>query len=223
MASVFKDKSKLSFDFVPDEMMHRERQTNALLGIFNPILDSSVSGRALLIGGVGTGKTALSKRFCIDFKKSAEGKKPLEFALVNCRLTPTNNGVLLKVLQRFDANFPDRGFSISEMLQVLRKHLEKRKTHLVVVLDEADVLIKKSGSDLIYSFTRFDEESMTQKSSVSLILVSQKNVLDLMDPSALSTFKRTSIIEFSRYIAKELEDIVRSRMEIAFHEAAVED
>ncbi|MCK5547724.1 MAG: AAA family ATPase, partial [Thermoplasmata archaeon] len=136
MASVFKDKSKLSFDYVPGKLAHRENQMKALLDIFNPVLESNVSGRALLVGGVGTGKTALSKRFSMDFRKRAEGKMPLEFALVNCRLTPTNNGVMLKILQRFDPNFPDRGFSISEMLQILRRHLEKRKTHLVIILDE---------------------------------------------------------------------------------------
>lgn len=223
MATVFKDKSKLSFDFVPDTLVHRERHLKALFDLFNPVLTSNVSGRALLVGGVGTGKTALSKRFSIDFRKHAEGKKFVEFALVNCRLTPTNNGVLLKILQRFDPNFPDRGFSISEMLQILRKHLEKRKAHLVAILDEADVLIKKSGSDLIYSFTRFDEESITQKSSVSLILISQRNVLDILDPSALSTFKRTNIVEFSKYNTDELRDILSSRAELAFHEGAVEE
>jgi cell division control protein 6 len=223
MASVLKDRSKLSFDYVPDRLVHRERQMKAILDIFKPILESNVSARALLLGGVGTGKTALSKRFSIDFKKMAEGKLGIEFALVNCRLTSTNNGALLKIVQRFDPNFPDRGFSITEMLQILRKHLEKRKVHLVSILDEADVLIKRSGCDLIYSFTRFDEESLVQRSSMSLILISQRNILDLMDAATLSTFKRTGIIEFSRYNAEELRDILRSRAELSFHDGAIEE
>jgi cell division control protein 6 len=223
MASVFKDRSKLSFDYVPDKLVHREKQMKALMDIFKPILGSKVSARVLLIGGVGTGKTALSKRFSMDFKKMAEGKLGVEFALVNCRLTSTNNGALLKIVQRFDPNFPDRGFSITEMLQILRKHLEKRKVHLVTILDEADVLIRKSGCDLIYSFTRFDEESLVQRSSMSLILISQRNILDLMDSATLSTFKRTGIIEFSKYGTEELEDILGKRAELSLHDGAIED
>jgi cell division control protein 6 len=223
MASVFKDRSKLSFDYIPNKLVHREKQMKALVDIFEPVLGSKVSARVLLIGGVGTGKTALSKRFSMDFKRMAEGKLGIEFALVNCRLTSTNNGALLKVVQRFDPNFPDRGFSITEMLQILRKHLEKRKIHLISILDEADVLIKKSGCDLIYSFTRFDEESLVQRSSMSLILISQRNILDLMDAATLSTFKRTGIIEFSKYNADELQDILMSRSELSFHDGAIEE
>jgi cell division control protein 6 len=223
MASVFKDRSKLSFDFIPEKLVHRERQYKALTDLFEPVLSSNVSGRALLVGGVGTGKTALSKRFSIEFRKRAEGKLGIDFSLVNCRLTPTNNGVLLKVIQGFDPNFPDRGFSIPEMLSILRKDLQKRRTHLVVILDEADVLIKKSGCDLIYSFTRFDEESISQKASVSLILVSQRDIMKMLDPASLSTFKRTSVIQFSRYNAQELQDILKSRAELAFQSDIVED
>ena len=222
MGSIFRDRAKLSFDFVPDRLVHRERQMKALNAVFENVLGSNVSARALLVGGVGTGKTALSKRFSMDFKRLAEGRAAVEFALVNCRLTPTNNGVLLKALQRFDPNFPDRGFSIPEMLQILRKHLEKRKVHLVLILDEADVLMKKSGCDLVYSFTRFDEESLAQRASVSLILISQKNIMDLMDAPTLSTFKRTSLIEFSRYDAGELRDILAQRSALAMHEGAVD-
>lgn len=223
MASIFKDRSKLSFDYIPDTLVHREKQMKALIDIFNPILGSKVSARALLLGGVGTGKTALSKRFSIDFKKMAEGKLGIEFALVNCRLTSTNNGALLKIVQRFDPNFPDRGFSITEMLQILRKHLEKRRVHLISILDEADVLIRRSGCDLIYSFTRFDEESLVQRASMSLILISQRNILDLLDAATLSTFKRTGIIEFSKYGADELRDILGARAELSFHDGAIEE
>jgi cell division control protein 6 len=223
MATVFKDRSKLSFDYVPDKLVHREKQMKALTDIFKPILASKVSARVLLLGGVGTGKTALSKRFSMNFKKMAEGKLGVEFALVNCRLTSTNNGALLKIVQRFDPNFPDRGFSITEMLQILRKHLEKRKVHLVTILDEADVLIRRSGCDLIYSFTRFDEESLVQRSSVSLILISQRNILDLLDSATLSTFKRTGIIEFSKYGAEELKDILGARAGLSFHDGTIED
>lgn len=222
--SVFRDISKLSFEYIPEKLVHRERQIKRLLTLFRPIIESNVTQNAFLVGSVGTGKTHLSKRFCIDFQKHANSKgKNLEYVIVNCRQRNTDSSVLLRILTHFDERFPDRGFSITEMLQILRKHIQKRKAHLLVILDEADVLLKKSGSDLIYSLSRFDEESVGQKSSISMILISQKNILDLMDVPSLSTFKRTNIIEFRKYTSEELADIVGDRVEIAFHPGTVED
>ena len=221
--TVFKDLNKLSFDYVPGKLVFRDAQMRRLFTLFRVILDSNISQNAFLTGGIGTGKTALSKRFCIDFQGLAHKKsKNLEYALVNCRHRTTEASVLLKILAHFDPRFPDRGFSITEMLEILRKHLEKRKTHLIIVLDEADVLIKKSGSNLIYNFSRFDEEKITGKSSISLILISQKNVLDLLDLSALSTFKRTNVIRFGKYTRDELHGIIEQRVALAFFPDTVE-
>ena len=222
--SVFKDMSKLSFEYLPERLVHREKQAKRLTTLFRPVIESNVTQNAFLMGSVGTGKTHLTKRFCIDFQRFANSKgKNLEYVIVNCRQRNTDSAVLLRILTHFDERFPDRGFSITEMLQILRKHIRKRKAHLLVVLDEADVLLKKSGSDLIYSLSRFDEESVGQKSSVSMILISQKYVLDMMDVPSLSTFKRTNVIEFGKYAADDLRDIIGDRVELAFHPGMVED
>ncbi len=80
--------------------------------------------------------------------------------------------MLLKLVTHFDEGFPDRGFSTIEMLRSLRRQLEKNKVHLVVVLDEADMLFKKGAGDLIYHLSRFDEERVGGgKASMSVILI----------------------------------------------------
>ena len=107
---------------------------------------------------------------------------------------------LLGVLNYFDPRFPDRGFSVQEMLQVLKKQLLKRNAQLVLVLDEADALIKKSGSNLIYNLTRFSDETSTEKTPISLILISQKDVLPLLDSAALSTFKRSNVLKMAQMV-----------------------
>jgi cell division control protein 6 len=127
-------------------------------------------------------------------------------------------------LDRFQPNFPDRGFSTAEMLEILRKHLTKDSVHLIVVLDEVNVLVKKSGPDLLYSLSRFDDERVTgSKHSLSLIMVSQQPVNEFLDPATLSTLKRTNLLQLDKYTENELAGIVRQRVELAFHPGTVDD
>ncbi|HXZ23112.1 MAG TPA: AAA family ATPase [Methanomassiliicoccales archaeon] len=221
-ARVFKDPSKLSFDYVPDRLIHREGQLSKLWMLFRPVLEQGISQTAFLIGSVGTGKTATSKRFCLDFVKEAQAhERAVDFVIVNCRQRNSESSVLLRLVTHFDERFPDRGFSSAEMLRSLRKHIDKRKLHLVVVLDEADVLLRKGAGDLIYHLSRFDEERVGGRASLSLILISQKYVLDMLDPASSSTFKRANAIIFEKYDALELADIVRERAALAFYQDAI--
>ena len=219
--SVFKDQAKLSFDYVPDRMPHREKQRQRLQALFRPLAEAGTASTAFLHGPVGTGKTHLSRRFAQDFAKvAAEAGRAVEHIVVNCRQRMGDDAVLLGILKKFDERFPDRGFSIPEKLQTLRGQLERRKVHLIVILDEVDALLKKSGSQLVYTFTRWGEEGA--RTTVSLIMISQKtDALERMDAAALSTFRRTNTIEFPRYNRQELRDIARTRVDLAFHPATV--
>jgi len=221
---IISDFTKLDFDYVPDELVHREGHMKHLFSIFGPGVESGSSQKVLLSGGVGTGKSALSKRFCMDLKEWGKTKgKNIEFAIVNCRSRNTPSSVLLKILERFQPNFPDRGFSTTEMLEILRKNISREGIFLIVVLDEVDVLIKKSGSDMIYSLSRFGEEQVVgSKYSLNLILISQKQVHDFLDAATLSTIKRTNQIRFDRYSKSELVDIVDQRVTLAFHPGTVD-
>ncbi len=222
--SVFKNYKVLDFDYVPKELPHRDSQLKRLFTIFSPIADSNVSQNAFLTGPTGTGKTVLSKKFCMEFQDFArKGGKNVQFVLVNCRQRNTENAVMLKILTHFQPYFPDRGFSINEMMESLRKELEKEKAHLIVVLDEVDVLLKKTkSSDIIYHFSRFNEEGIEAKKLLSIILISQKNVLDMLDLPSLSTFKRGNIVKLDKYARDELFSILEQRIELAFHPDAVD-
>ena len=219
---IFKDQSKLSFDYVPEKLVDREAQFSKLWMLFRPVLEQGISQSAFLIGPVGTGKTATSKRFCLDLVEEAQSKeKAMDFVIVNCRQRNSESSVLLRLVTHFDEHFPDRGFSSAEMLRSLRKHIEKRKTHLVIVLDEADVLLRKGAGDLVYHLSRFDEEKVGGRASLSLILISQKYVLDMLDPASSSTFKRANAIMFDKYSAEELADIVSDRATLALFPNAI--
>lgn len=221
---VIKDHRALSFTYVPKELPHRDEQMKRMFSIFRSVAESGVSQNVLLWGRVGTGKTALAKRFSMEFREWAAGRNAaVEFEVVNCRRRTSNASVVLALTNHFDKGFPDRGFSIPEMMDVIKKFLVKDRIHYMVVLDEVDVLLRKAGSDLIYLLTRFEEEQLRDVGSVNLILVSQENVLDLMDEASRSTFKPSNTIVFSRYSEPEVRDIVAQRVDLAFHPRTVDD
>ena len=222
-SSVIKNLNTLDFDYVPDEIIHRDEQLRLLAQMFKPLL-SGVSQNAVIKGPVGTGKTVIAKKLCNSLVTLARKQsKIIEYIHINCRKRSTDAMVLLGILNHFDSRFPDRGFSVQEMLQVLRKQLIKREAQLLVVLDEADALIKKSGSNIIYNLTRFSDESSDKKIPVSLILISQKDVLNNLDSAALSTFKRSNVLSLGKYTRDELFDIVKQRVNLAFHSGVVEE
>jgi len=222
-SSIIKDVSYLDFDYIPKELPHRGPQLQMLARLFKPTL-SNVSQNGVLIGPVGTGKTVIAKTFCPKLVNAARSKNIfIEYVHINCRKRSTDAMALLGILNHFDPRFPDRGFSVQEMLEVLRKQLIRRNAQLFVVFDEADALLKKSGSDLIYDLTRFSDEQSENKTPISLLLISQKPVFDLMDEAALSTFKRSNLINLGKYVRDELFDIVRQRVQLAFPPGIVEE
>ncbi len=222
-ASVINNLEALNFDYVPSELVHRDEQLRFLAQMFKPLL-STISQNAMIKGPVGTGKTVMAKTFCRSLTTAARKQGTMiEYVHVNCRKRSSDAMALLGILNHFDPRFPDRGFSVQEMTEVLRKQLRKRNAQLLLVLDEADALLKKNDSNLIYMLTRFSDEESHEKCPISLLLISQKDVLSMLDASALSTFKRSNVLSLNKYTRNELYDIVSQRVQLSFHANTVDD
>lgn len=212
-STVIRDIDKLSFNYVPEMLVHREGQMSRLEMYFRPLAESGTASYAFLTGNVGTGKTATAKRFCENTARHlSRSGRPIDVIFVNCRNRNTEAGVILELLRHFDKGFPERGFSSDEMMRAFTAHIESGSVPVIIVLDEVDVLLKKNNVDLVYQLTRFSDVSRG-KAGISLILISQHSIYGMLDEASMSTFGRGNAITFDKYARGELYSIAKARAE----------
>ena len=223
--SLFKDESKLDINFVPNNLLHREKELYVLSQLFLVLITNpnSTSRKILITGKTGVGKTATVKFF---------GKMIIEAAVkrhifikhihVNCRKERTSYKVLIKIMRTINNNFPKRGYSPQELLEIILEHLNNQELHLLIVLDELSYLIN-DGGDLIYSLTRINDDSINSKQRVSIIgIVRDITCLSKLDASTMSTLQR-NIIDFKNYSKEETFDILKFRAKISLIDNAISD
>ncbi|MGD0175653.1 MAG: ORC1-type DNA replication protein [Candidatus Bathyarchaeia archaeon] len=225
--TVFKDEAPLSLEYIPRKLPHRDEQMRFLTQLFRFTLDSpfSTSQRVLITGDVGTGKTVLAQRFGTDLVKAARNRKVnLHYVHVNCREAKGSLFMIMKrVLTQFEPEFPKRGFAPEELLHTLMDMLDDKNIHLILALDELEHLIRMEESTPIYNLTRIQEERVGKPIRLSLIFILREiEYLQKLDKSTIDTLQR-NIVKLDKYNSRQLIDILKDRIGLAFKENTVAD
>ncbi|MCS7133118.1 MAG: ORC1-type DNA replication protein [Nitrososphaeria archaeon] len=214
---IFKDEEKLSPDYIPSRLPHRNEEFKLLKKFFSGVVEgySRVSTRVIVTGSVGTGKSALVKLFGAnsveDAKKSGIS---LNFIYVNCRISKNTLSILTRIIEQLRARLPTRGFSNEELFHKILSYLEARNLYAIIALDEVDTLISRQ-EDALYLFSRIGEERRVLP-RISLILITRNpEIFDLLDESTRSSLLG-NVIHLREYSSGQLYDILKFRAEEAF-------
>jgi len=215
--SIFRDESKLDINFIPKKLPHRGKELSLLSQLFLVLITkpNSVSRKILITGKTGIGKTVTVKSFGDILERISKKRDiKIKFLHVNCRKERTSYKVLNKIIRLLDKNFPKRGYSSQDLLDILIDLLEHKDLHLLIALDELSYLINKN-EDLIYSLTRINEDAINGEQRISLIgIVRDITCLNNLDNSTMSTLQR-NIIKFNIYSKEQIFDILKYRTEIS--------
>ena len=223
-ARIFKNRAVLSPDYIPDKLPHREREIRALGSIVAQALKGERPSNVFIYGLTGTGKTAVTLYVLKRLEaKARELGAPVSYIYVNCRQRDTPYKVLAEIASALGVRVPFTGLSTAEVYSRIVRRLRRLRGHvLIVVLDEIDWLVKRKGDDLLYKLTRIGYELGLEAAKVSIIGVTNDvKLVEMLDARVRSSLGEEEIV-FPPYNAKQLEDILRERAELAFNPGVLE-
>lgn len=222
MGRIIKDEEALDFDFIPDDLPHREKELKKLEEMYSRVLDTKLGRHSFITGGIGYGKTVLAKYFFQNLRD--EGLKNgvnVELVFVNCKASHTPARTMNKVMS--DLRMAS-GKNQDTMTDALKKFLIKNNSRLCVIIDEAHIPLKdtrKESDRVIFCLSRINEIVSGPKVSISVCLVSSRDVLSMLEASTRGVFKKNCIIKLKGYSRNDLKDILVQRVELALHSGTI--
>lgn len=223
--SVFRrDRDILRPSYIPDKLPHREKQIDQLASILATALRGERPSNVLIFGKTGTGKTAVIKYLGNEISKADEWER-VNYVYMNCEIVDTPYAVLQNVgnrfVQDFDERIPFTGWSTERVYNILREKIDEEKRVVVIVLDEIDKLVYKSGDDVLYHLSKINDD--LERAKISLIGISNDlKFTEFLDPRVNSRLSDEKLV-FPPYNANELTDILQQRAELAFDNGVIEE
>ncbi len=224
--SVFRNKEALYPEYVPSVLPHREHQIRQLAEIFRFLITNpgSISQRAVLVGGVGTGKTVTARAFGRELRSLARSRGvDLRYIHINCHRDRTLFEVVTEIARQIGAPVPSRGLSAQEIFIALMNYMDRENIYALITLDEFDYLVNVAGNDAIYFLVRIYDEYPDAVKRISYIFITRDvSALRRLDP-ATESYILKHVIRFEPYTSEELFDILKTRSQEAFHEGTISD
>lgn len=216
--TVFDNRAALQSSFSPENIQHRDKEINQIANILAPALRYGRPSNIFVYGKTGTGKTLTIKYITKTLHTTAKKEDvPLDIIYLNCklkRIADTEYRLIAQIAREFGKAIPPTGLPTDEVYKIFYNVLENKKRTAVIILDEIDQLIKKTGDGILYNLTRINED--LNNSQLSIVGISNDLIfVENLDPRVKSSLSEEEII-FSPYNALQIQDILRERATIGF-------
>ncbi len=222
---LFANRAALSIVFEPSCIPHREKQVEELGRVLAPALKGSRPSNLFIYGKTGTGKSLVATHVTAELAKAAErvGQK-IKVVYVNCkmkRVADTEYRLLAYLSREFGREVPFTGLPTDQVYRALFGAVDSQEQTVILVIDEIDALVNRTGDEILYNLTRINGE--LKKCRLSIVgITNDLGFIDSLDPRVRSSLSEEEFV-FPPYNALQLQDILRQRAVLAFAEGAVGD
>ncbi len=222
--AVFRDKNRLSIQFTPDNIPHREKQINQIGMILAPVLRGEKPSNIFIYGKTGTGKSLCVQHTTAKLKEAARknGNGKIKVIYINCKMSKvsdTEYRMLSQLILNFGITVPFTGLPTNQLYRRFFELLDSEEQNVILVLDEIDALVSKIGDGVLYNLTRVNQD--LRKSKLTLVGISNNiSFINDLDPRVKSSLSEEEIV-FPPYNANELRDILAERVGQAFNDGVV--
>ncbi|UNQ74222.1 Cdc6/Cdc18 family protein [Infirmifilum sp. NZ] len=214
------DHKKMSSEYVPLYLPHRESEVKETLRHLYSIVkgEKDVTKTVIYTGPTGTGKTAVAKRILVTLGEQASSGKlpPLMTSYVNAYDLRSKYAFFRKIGEDVGLRFPRKGFSTHEVITYIFQTLSRGDSNLVLVIDEADLLVRqKEGEEILYILIRLRELLSDVNVGLGMLAIFRDFQLSIESVSnvGIKSSLSSAVIRFNPYTSRQLSDILRFRIE----------
>ncbi|MGM5487613.1 MAG: Cdc6/Cdc18 family protein [Nanobdellota archaeon] len=206
--TLFSNEIALDYDFVPKMLPHREEKQKYVASCISPLLQSRTGKNLFIYGPPGIGKTAATRWVLRDLEDETEEVFPI---YINCWQKNTSYKVIVEICDQIGYRFTQNK-KTDELFKVAKSIINNKKS-AVFAFDEVD---KLEDNDFLYMIS----EEIFKKSI--LLITNYKEWIIHLDARIKSRLTPDSL-EFEKYSAREITDILKERIKYAFYQDVWDD
>lgn len=205
--TIFKNEIALDPEFIPKKIPFRESESDYMATCIKPLFYKRTGKNLIINGPSGIGKTLAAKNILKELEERTDDIFPV---YVNCWKKNTTYQIVLEICKSIDYKFTQNKRT-DELIAIIAERLNKKCS--AFVLDEVD---KIQELDILYNLA----ESLYRKSI--LLITNEKEWLVKLD-SRIKSRLVPEQLEFRPYTLEETNEILKQRVEYAFHPGVIEE